>query len=184
MSRQQRTALAVCLAALALTGCANPDAPTATDQDPHSRGPANAGEPAPPPAPSPSSQAPAAVQPTPHGALAAFAARYVNWSYRTLARDQQTLAAISVGAAKLTEQQAAARSQADSTIARSRVQNRGEVISIAGDEASSKQWVIVTREQTGGSSEYEGLGASYHVTLAALAAVPGGYAVSQWSPQS
>ena len=39
-------------------------------------------------------------------------------------------------------------------------------------------WVIVTREQTGGDSDYEGLPAAYHVTLARLARVPGGYAVS------
>ncbi len=45
-------------------------------------------------------------------------------------------------------------------------------------------WVIVTREQTGGDTQYEGLPAAYHVTLAKLASVPGGYAVSEWLPQS
>jgi hypothetical protein len=45
-------------------------------------------------------------------------------------------------------------------------------------------WVIVTREQTGGDTQYEGLPAAYHVTLAQLARVPDGYAVSQWLPQN
>jgi hypothetical protein len=44
--------------------------------------------------------------------------------------------------------------------------------------------VIVTREQTGGDSQYEGLAAAYHVTIAKLASVPGGYAVEQWLPES
>lgn len=44
--------------------------------------------------------------------------------------------------------------------------------------------MLVTREQTAGSGEYEGLAASDHVTLVQLAAVNGGWAVTQWLPQS
>jgi hypothetical protein len=44
--------------------------------------------------------------------------------------------------------------------------------------------VIVTREQTGGNSQYDGLQASYHVTLAELAQLKnGGWTVSEWLPQ-
>jgi hypothetical protein len=57
-------------------------------------------------------------------------------------------------------------------------------VSIAADVSRPGTWDIVTREQTGGSTEYEGLPASYHVTLAQLARVPGGFAVSEWLPQS
>ena len=44
--------------------------------------------------------------------------------------------------------------------------------------------MIVTREQTGGNTQYEGLPAAYHVTIAQLASVDGGYAVERWLPQS
>ena len=46
-------------------------------------------------------------------------------------------------------------------------------------------WVLVTREQTGGRQRTtKGFPPAYHVTLAQLAALPGGYAVSEWLPQS
>ena len=91
---------------------------------------------------------------------------------------------MSVGAARLAEQQAAASSEADTTIARGRIWNSGQIVSIAADVSRPGTWDIVTREQTGGSTEYEGLPAAYHVTLAQLARVPGGFAVSEWLPQS
>jgi hypothetical protein len=171
------------LATLALTGCANPDAPTTTTAT-SGASPANAGEPAAPAPPSATSQRPSAVQPTPTKALAAFAERYVNWTYRTLSSDQRSLATMSVGAARLSESKAAASSQDDTTIARGRIYNRGQVVSIAPDLERSGMWVVVTREQTGGDSQYEGLPAAYHVTVAQLAGVPDGYAVEQWLPQS
>jgi len=130
------------------------------------------------------SQAPAAVQRTPTAALTAFSRLYSNWTYRTLTADQRTLAAMSVGAARLAEQQAAASSRADTTIARGHIWNSGQIVSVAGDLAEPGTWAIVTREQTGGSTQYEGLPASFHVTLARLARVPGGYAVSEWLPQN
>ena len=172
------------LAALALAGCTNPDAPNRATSTESSASPQNPGEPAAPAPPSPDAQTPAAVQPTPAKALEAFARLYVNWTYRTLSAEQRTLAAISVGPARLSERQAAASSQHDTTIARGHIWNSGQVISVAIDLSSSQEWVIVTHEQTGGNTQYEGLGAAYHVTIARLANVPGGYAVREWLPQS
>lgn len=171
-------------AAGALASCSNPDAPRAGSAAPSVATPGNAGEPASPPPASPTSQAPFGVQTTPQRALADYAHRYINWTYRTLTADQEALARASVGAARLAEQQAAALSHGDTTLARGQVRNRGQTISITQDLAHPGMWVVVTREQTGGNTEYEGLPASYHVTLAKLAAVPGGYAVEQWLPQS
>jgi flagellar basal body rod protein FlgF len=129
-------------------------------------------------------QSPQRTEPTADAALAAFARLYVNWSFQTLSAQQRELAAMSVGAARLVEQQAAASSQSDSTITRGHIHNTGRVVSIARDLTGSDGWVVVTREQTGGNAHYQGLPAGYHVTLAQLAAVPGGWAVSQWLPQS
>jgi len=172
------------LAVVVLASCTNPDAPTVSSGTPTSSSPRNPGEPPAPAPPAPGAQAPIDVQSTPAKALAAFSRLYMNWTYRTLSEDQRTLAAMSVDPARLAEQQAAASSQADTTIARGHIYNSGQVISIARDLAQPDTWAIVTREQTGGDTQYEGLPAAYHVTLAQLAQVPGGYAVSQWLPQS
>ena len=171
-------ALAACCGALA--GCRNPDAQSG-EQGPEPQG-AGDGRPVPPP--TPREQAPVDVQRTPERALAAFAELYINWNYRTLAASQRTLAEMSVGAARLAEQQAAATSVADTTIQQGHIRDSGQLVAIGGDRANRALWCIVTREQTGGQGQYEGLPASYHVTLARLAAVPGGYAVSEWLPQS
>jgi hypothetical protein len=171
------------LAAVALAGCTNPDAPSSV-QGTSSASPQNPGESQAPAPPGPAAQAPAGVQPTPAKALAAFSQLYTNWTYHTLNSNQRTLAAMSVAAARLAEQQAAASSRADTTITRGHIYNHGQILSIAPDASRPGTWVIVTREQTGGDMQYEGLPASYHVTLAQLARVPGGYAVSQWLPQN
>jgi len=173
----------VALAAVALAGCTNPDAPSPV-QGASTLSPQNTGEPPAPAPPAPTAQTPAGVQPTPAKALAAFSGLYTNWTYRTLSSNQQRLAAMSVAAARLAEQQAAASSRADTTITRGHIYNSGEILSIAPDVPRPGTWVIVTREQTGGDTQYEGLPATYHVTLAQLAHAPGGYAVSQWSPEN
>jgi hypothetical protein len=177
------TPICVLLAAVALAGCTNPDAPSSV-QGTSTASPQNTGEPPAPAPPTPAAQAPAEVQATPVKALEAFARLYVNWTYRTLSANQQRLAAMSVGAARLAERQAAASSRGDTTITRGHIYNSGQVVSIAPDLSRPGRWVIVTREQTGGDTQYEGLPAAYHVTLAQLARVPGGYAVSQWSPET
>ena len=176
--------LVLALGATLLTGCSNPDASTPVQSAPAHAAPQNAGEPVAPAPPSASSQLPAALQPTPQQALLAFAERYVNWSYRTLAAEQRTLAAISVGGARLSEQQAAVAARNDTSIARGHISNRGQIVSIAPDALRQGWWAILTREQTDGSAQYEGLPAIYHVTLAQLAHLAGGYAVEQWLPQS
>ncbi len=170
--------------AVALAGCSNPDAPGAGPKTTSTSSPQNAGE---PPAPAPlstASQAPVGVRRAPAAALEAFSRLYSNWTYRTLSGDQHRLAAMSVGAARLAEQQAAASSQGDTTITRGQIWNSGQIVSVTGDLTQPGMWVLVTREQTGGSAQYEGLPASYHVTLARLARVPDGYAVSEWLPQN
>ncbi len=177
--------IALAIAATTLTGCTNPDAATTKARSGPTRASVqNAGEPPAPRATASGTQAPLAVQSTASRAAAAFATLYVNWTYRTLVAHQRTLAAMAVGAARLSERQAAASAQHDTTIARGHIYNRGQVVDVAPDALRAGWWAIVTREQTGGNSQYEGLPAAYHVTIAQLTRVPGGYAVEQWLPQS
>jgi pyruvate/2-oxoglutarate dehydrogenase complex dihydrolipoamide acyltransferase (E2) component len=186
MSTATRAPLALCLllAGMALGGCTNPDAASSPPFSHQTASPQNAGEPPAPAPPSPRTQAPAEAQSTPTLALTVFARLYTNWTYRTLSTNQRTLAAMSVGAARLAERQATASSQGDTTIARGRIYNHGQIVSIARDLTHTDSWVIVTREQTGGDTQYEGLAAAYHVTIAKLASIDNGYAVEQWLPQN
>lgn len=165
------------------TACSNPDA-TPIGQQQSASAPQNAGEAPAPAPPSPVGQTPADPKPRPQAALQEFAHVYINWSYRTLTHDQRTLVAKSVGPARLAEQQAAATSADDSTIQQGHIENTGTIVSITRDLIRPGLWVIVTREQTTGSTQYEGLPASYHVTLARLQHVRGGWAVEEWLPQS
>jgi hypothetical protein len=180
----RRTVSVLAATALALGGCSNPDAPTAGRSSLEEQRFSSPGEPNAAPPPPASSYAAANVKRTPTEALSSFAALYVNWTYRSLTRRQQTLAAMSVGAARTAELQAAATSGADATLRAARIANRGTVVSIARDQTQAGAWVIVTHEQTSGAGNYEGLPPAYHVTVARVASAPGGYAVSEWLPQS
>jgi hypothetical protein len=187
--------LALIAAGVAIAGCgiSNPyqhtaaattSTSTSTVGPPAGNPAQNPGEPPAPPPPAPTSQAPTSVRSTPAGTITQFATLYMNWTWRTLAAHDRELAALSVGPARLSEQQAAAAAVGDSTISQSRVYNIGQIISIAPSRTNAKQWVLVTREQTGGNSQYDGLQASYHVTLAELAQLKsGGWTVSEWLPQ-
>lgn len=174
-------ALAALTLMLALAGCSDPYASMSSSTP--ATGVQNAGEPS-APGPSANGEHSTRLQATPQRALTQFGVLYTNWTWRTLARDQQTLEAMSVGAARLAEQQAAAATRADSTLARARLANHGELLAIAPDMTRSGWWILITREQTSGNGEYEALPASDHVTLAQVAHLDRGWAVSQWLPQN
>jgi hypothetical protein len=66
-----------------------------------------------------------------------------------------------------------------------KVVNRGQLVALAPRRASRDgNYVLVTRETTSGTDTYNGLPPAYHVTLVTVEAVPGGYAISTWDPQS
>jgi hypothetical protein len=118
-------------------------------------------------------------------ALAAFASLYINWTYRTLPAHETTLAAMAVGDARLAEREAAAQARRDSRIQQGGIYNRGTVVAVSPAAGGAPgEYVVVTREETGGDQEYAGLQAAFHVTLATVQAVPGGWAVVEWRPQS
>jgi hypothetical protein len=188
------SALAALATVGALVGCGITDpyshastTTSSTPTAPSGPGPAaaqNTGESPAPAPPTAQSQAPSAPEATPEQAINKFALLYVNWTWRTLPTHLRQLAALSVGAARLSEQQAAAAASRDSEITTTHVFNRGQIVSIAPNRTRSGEWVIVTREQTGGNAQYDGLQPSWHVTLAHLAHLPNGYAITQWRPQN
>jgi hypothetical protein len=121
---------------------------------------------------------------TPQQALERFAESYINWTWRTLADDQQHLAASAVGEARRAELQARQQTARDTPLRRGRIFNRGVIVAVASVRGGSPaQWIIDTREQTGGEGEYAELRPGFHVTLAAVARVQGGWAVSSWRPE-
>jgi len=185
MRRTPRMLLAAPLVALApfLTACGLAGSSATT-----------AGEPSPPSQASPGerqgtvaasvvrSRPPADPASTPQAALERFADGYTNWTYRTLARDQQQLAASATGAAREGELQAAKQTARDRPLQRGHIFNVSELVSIAPRRGERGQWVVVTRERTGGDGEYSALQPAYHVTLATVQVVSGGWAVSSWRP--
>ena len=171
--------------ALALGGCANPDAPHPALATTGDGAPGNPGEP-PAPAPrTPASQRPIRVQPSAAAALDAFAELYVNWDYRTL---QQQSSGRSRRAPSERHGPASCRPPPRApAIGPSRPggsRTAGSVLSIAPERAGHGLWVVVTREHTSGASGYQGLPSSDHVTLARAVRLGGGYVVSEWLPQS
>ena len=122
----------------------------------------------------------------PQGALPAGAeAEQTPRRPASLPAHERQLAAIAVGDARLAERQAAATAQRDTTLQQGHIYNQGSVIAVSRVIGGSPgQYAVITREQTGGDEEYAGLQAAFHITLATVAAVRGGWAVEQWQPQS
>lgn len=129
--------------------------------------------------------APTTLAPSPSVALRRYALAYVNWSASGLPARERQLAGIAVGAARLAAQQTAAAAGGAAALAADHVANHGAVVAIAAGEGVDRgRWVIVTEEQTTGSGPYAGLPPGPHVTLAQVARLPGGWAVSVWLPLS
>jgi hypothetical protein len=126
-----------------------------------------------------------APAPTPTEAVAAFAELYVNWTYATLAETRRSLGDLAVGEAAAAQRRAAAETSGDYELRRGKVENHGEIVTVAPQRgASAGHFVVVTRETTTGAGAYDGLPPAYHVTLVTTEAIDGGYAVSSWRPQS
>lgn len=65
---------------------------------------------------------------------------------------------MSVGPARLAERQtAAATTRPDSTLAWAHVANHGELLGLTADLTRFGWWIVITREQTSDSGEYEAL---------------------------
>jgi hypothetical protein len=122
---------------------------------------------------------------SPQQAVEHFATGYINWTYETLAGDASRLAASAVGEARALEEQTRAKATGDTPLQRAHIYNTGTVIAVVPFRGGQpNEWVVVTREQTGGSQEYAGIQAAFHITLATVQQVATGrWAVSVWRPQ-
>jgi hypothetical protein len=180
------TVAAVVGLTLALSGCGlagSIEKPTTTTQVPEA---ANPGEQqGTVPATAPQSSQPVHPAASPEAAILGFASLYINWTYRNLADHERQLAASAIDDARLAESQAAASAERDRDLQQGHIYNRGAVISIAAVIGSTPgEYTVVTREETGGNPEYAGLQAAFHVTLATVQQLHGGWSVREWQPQS
>jgi hypothetical protein len=126
-----------------------------------------------------------AGSPTARTAVNRYAQLYINWNAIGLVADQRKLAAISIGAARLQAQQAAAHAATDKTLTADHVSNTGQVVSAhPGAGPAAGDWVIVTSEKTLGTGDYAGLPPAVHVTYAQVTKTHQGWVISQWAPQN
>jgi hypothetical protein len=122
---------------------------------------------------------------TPEAALTRFATFYANWTARTVAFRLERLSQLAIGDASVSLAETAERSRADKDMVVVGAYNRGSVASVARETGGSDVYIVVTYEESGAQGgDYEGLPASYRVTLAKVQEIDGGWTVSSWEPQS
>jgi hypothetical protein len=126
-----------------------------------------------------------ALSGSPRAALERYALAYTNWRAASLPARERQLAALAVGAARLTAEQTAAAGGDAAVLATDHVQNTGVVLAIAPAQGPAHgMWVVVTQEQSTGTVPYAGLPAAPHVTLARLERLHHGWVIADWSPES
>jgi hypothetical protein len=138
------------------------------------------------PTPAPRPTAPGGWR-SPVQAVQVFAQAYINWTAATVARHLRVLAYVSVGQAHSAMSLAAAQTARDSDLHRGGIANSGAVEAIAPVTGERNVYAVVTRERTTATntSAYQGLSATWHVTLATVTQVDGGlWTLSGWQPES
>jgi hypothetical protein len=181
-----RSAL-VTLALLAvLAGCEDPYNDDATD----SPGRSNVVRPQgddPPPRDGSRDAAPAfgtAVKDTPEAVVRAFCSQWSNWDWRTIARQQQRLAALATGALGRGLAAEAALRAHDRALRRDRLGARGRVVTIDVKRGwRVRDAVCVASQEQVARGRVDLEGARYRVYLATVARTNAGWAVTRWEPQ-
>jgi hypothetical protein len=119
-------------------------------------------------------------------AIRAFATVYINWTPATVATQMEQLAARSVGQARAAMQLAAAETAHDYELQQGGISNSGAVEAISPLPSAGDRYIVVTRESTTATNTtaYQGLRPAWHVAIATVARLQGGWVVSGWQPES
>ena len=184
MTRGRVPLAVIALSACAASGCQNPydqelrvPARSQTVVDP-----AQTVTPGPPATPVPR------ASPTPglsaRATAKAFALRWVNWDWRSVAAQQRALARLATGSLAVQLQASARATRADVSLRRDAPGMRGVVAAISLRTRSRlTTGLVVTREQTYTAGRADLGGRRYRVYRIQLAASSRGWVVSAWQPQ-
>jgi hypothetical protein len=183
-------ALATALVALAPVGCgragASRGAVRAAARTGESAAVRQAGAAHQYPGPSPPAQSASGPSPDPVSAVRGFVQIFINWDATDVAAQLSALAAQSIGQARSAMQLAAAQAGGDYELQQGGIANAGTIESIAPRPGHVGEYVVVTLEQTTATATtaYDGLRPGWHVAVATVARVQGGWALTGWQPMT
>jgi hypothetical protein len=178
-----RRAAAICICALAATGCGATHRTAPATPSKLAQAEANREYPSAPPPPETATGATS----TAAQAVRAFATAYINWTAQTVAGDMESLAARSVGQARSAMALAAAQTADDYELRRGGISNHGTVEAVSQLAGKPNQYVVVTLESTSATNTtaYQGLKPAWHVALASVTEQQSGqWVVSGWQPEN
>jgi hypothetical protein len=138
------------------------------------------------PSPKPPLQAASATSSRAVEAVRSFASAYINWTADTVVTDMRGLASRSIGQARSTLELAAAQTASDYELEQGGISNSGAVEAVAPLPSDGDRYIVVTRESTAATNTtaYQGLRPAWHVAIATVSWVQGGWVVSGWQPES
>lgn len=173
--------LAICAS---LSGCAVPSSPSPPPQQASAVAHAQTTHELATPAPRQSVSGRGAA--TPEQAVRRFARAYINWTADSVGRDMSRLAAASIGQARSALQLAAAQTAGDYELKHGGIANSGTVEAVAPLPTGRNQYLVVTRESTTAAADaaYQGLRPAWHVAIATVARLQGGWVLSGWQPET
>jgi hypothetical protein len=121
---------------------------------------------------------------TPRAAVERFCAQWVNWSWRTIDRQQARLARLAAGSLRRQLQREAAARRLDRSLRRDRLSVRGRLVALEVKPGGRRRRAVcVTHEEEIQRGRGELGGARHHVYLATLHRGREGWGVSRWEPQ-
>lgn len=180
------TAALVLVVAVALAGCQDPYASNDSRLEPvrtrTAAAPVDTAAPGPAATPL-ASEADPAVR-SARDVVRSFAMRWINWDWRTAAKQERELAQLASADLARTLRAHAASARIDATVARDKPGSRGTVAAIQLKTTGSvAAGLVVTHEQSSTDGHADLGGQRYRVYLVALELDNGKWGVGRWAPQ-